>query len=55
MGLNPNPESQDPPKAPVPTELEAELCADKLDSLYPGCSGPLEPSPLRSGSAWPEE
>lgn len=34
MGSNPDLESQDPPKAPVPAELEAELCADRLDSLY---------------------
>lgn len=54
VGLDPNPESQDPPKRPVAAELGAELCADRSDPLTPGCLGPLKPSLLRSSSTWPE-
>lgn len=54
VDLHLSPESQDPPKTPVPAELGAELCADRSDSPTPGCLGPLKPFHLWSGSAWPE-
>lgn len=46
VGLDPNPESQDPPKRPVAAELGAEPCADKSDPPTPGCLRPLKPSCL---------
>lgn len=39
IGLDPSPDSQDPPKGPVAAELEAELCADRSDPPTPGCFG----------------